>query len=153
MWISPLEFQLLTQRTDNYTDWLVFYRKWEWTDCKTRKMWEWWILGRTYRRVFGAAGKRYATFLTTRVRISAVEVDIQIPVISSESSATLPLQGEIVTKDLAYVNNNPYKWLTRGKNSSGVSTVDLTNTCSHIPAWSLWGSADQCRLCRPECCC
>lgn len=122
----------------------------KWEKCESGGFW-----GRTYRRVFGAAGKGYAAFLTTRVRISAVEVDIQIPVISSKSSATLPLQGE---NGRAYVNHNPHKWTTmtnsRSKQQWGeIRTVDLTNMCSHIPAWNLSGSADQCRLCRPECYC
>lgn len=58
-----------------------------------RKPLVWWVSEKTYRRIFGAAGKRHPTFLTTRVWISAVEVDVQIPVIGSKSSTTLPLQG------------------------------------------------------------
>lgn len=47
-----------------------------------------------YPWVFGAAGKGHAAFLTARVRVGAVEVDVQIPVISSKSAATLPLRGQ-----------------------------------------------------------
>lgn len=48
----------------------------------------------SYPRVFGAAGKGHPALLTARVGVGAVEVDVQIPVVGSKSSTTLPLQSQ-----------------------------------------------------------
>lgn len=56
----------------------------------------------TYSRVFSAAGEWHSTTLSTSIGICAVEVNIQIPVISSKCPTALPLWRETEKKEKSY---------------------------------------------------
>lgn len=47
----------------------------------------------THRRVFDAAGEGNSTALPAGVEVSAVEVDVQVPVVGPVGSAAGPLAG------------------------------------------------------------
>lgn len=48
----------------------------------------------TYSRVFSAAGKGYPAALSTCIWVCAVEIDVEIPVVCTESPTTLPLEQD-----------------------------------------------------------
>lgn len=49
-------------------------------------------MGKSYRWVLGAAGEGNAALFPTGVSIGAVKIDVQVPVVCSESTTALPLQ-------------------------------------------------------------
>lgn len=51
-------------------------------------------LSLTHCRVFETAGEGHSTALPTRVELSAVEVDVQVPVVWPVSSTTRPLRQQ-----------------------------------------------------------
>lgn len=57
------------------------------------------VFGNTYCWIFGATGKGHSAFLTTWIGVGAVEVDVQIPVVSAKGSTTLPLRGQAHTTE------------------------------------------------------
>lgn len=59
---------------------------------------------KSYRWVLGAAGEGNAALFPTGISIGAVKVDVQVPVICSESPTALPLQPGTNTA----VNRTPH---------------------------------------------
>lgn len=62
--------------------------------------------GSTYRRIPNTAGKGYSTTLSAWVQVSAVEVDIEVPIIRSSGSTARPLQERRATGVKGYSTGN-----------------------------------------------